>query len=54
MKEKIITFRINDVEEKMIKEIQEHMEKIIGKGIRLTQSDVIRQCINDFYYQNIT
>lgn len=49
-----ISIRLNETEEKCIKEIQDHMQKLIGKGIKITQSDVIRNIINEYYYQNIT
>ena len=49
-----ISIRLNEIEELMIKDIKDHMEKEIGKGIKLTQSDVIRACINEYHFQNIT
>lgn len=48
-----ISIRLNDVEMKVLKKIQEQMQENSGKGIRLNQSDVIRYCINEYYY-NLT
>lgn len=50
---KIISLRLNDVELQILEKIRKQIQENTGKGIRLNQSDVIRYCINEYYY-NLT